>query len=70
MTATEVKAKILSLLDEVAEGDTVERSARIGIIRFGSRVDVFFPLHWDVLCAVGDTVTSGTILVEIEPQTL
>lgn len=40
-------------------GQSVARGDRIGIIRFGSRVDVFFPLEWEVLCQVGDRVVVG-----------
>ncbi|HUF77047.1 MAG TPA: phosphatidylserine decarboxylase family protein [Longimicrobiales bacterium] len=40
-------------------GDAVERGQRIGLIRFGSRVDLFVPLHWEVTCEVGDTVRVG-----------
>lgn len=40
-------------------GQTVERGERIGIIRFGSRVDLFFPLAWEVTCAVGDRAVAG-----------
>lgn len=48
------------IVTDPVEGDSVERGARIGIIRFGSRVDVFFPLYWEVLCAVGDKVRVGS----------
>ena len=40
-------------------GDSVERGERIGLIRFGSRVDLFVPLHWEITCEVGDTVRVG-----------
>jgi phosphatidylserine decarboxylase len=40
-------------------GDAVERGGRIGLIRFGSRVDLFVPLHWEVTCKVGDSVRVG-----------
>ena len=41
------------------EGDRVARGDRIGIIRFGSRVDLFVPLEWPLECSVGDTVRGG-----------
>jgi phosphatidylserine decarboxylase len=48
------------------QGDRVERGDRIGLIRFGSRVDLFIPLDWSLDCAVGDTVAGGsTILARI-----
>ena len=49
------------------QGEHVERGDRIGIIRFGSRVDLFIPLDWTVDCAVGDKVAGGsTVLARIE----
>jgi phosphatidylserine decarboxylase len=41
-------------------GDTVGRGDRIGLIRFGSRVDLFIPLDWALDCAVGDHVAGGS----------
>lgn len=48
------------IITDPAEGDRVERGHRFGLIRFGSRVDLFIPAHWEVLCAVGDRVTVGS----------
>ena len=48
------------------QGGQVERGERIGLIRFGSRVDLFMPLPWSLDCAVGDKVAGGsTILARI-----
>ena len=47
------------IVTDPVEGDGVERGGRFGLIRFGSRVDLFMPLHWEVLCNVGDKVRSG-----------
>lgn len=41
------------------EGDALQRGERIGIILFGSRVDLFVPLSWTVLCEVGDVARGG-----------
>ncbi len=50
-------------------GDRVERGRRFGLIRFGSRVDVFMPPHWEVLCAVGDRVRVGSsVLARQRPE--
>jgi len=40
-------------------GDTVARGQRIGLIRYGSRVDVFLPENATVLVSLGDTVRAG-----------
>lgn len=49
-----------------AVGDTVEQGARLGIIRFGSRVDVFVPPGSEVKVTIGQTITAGTtVLAEL-----
>ena len=40
-------------------GDSVTRGERIGLIRFGSRVDLFLPPDWEILFRKGDPVTVG-----------
>ena len=40
-------------------GDTVARGQRIGLIRYGSRVDVFLPEDAEVLVGLGDSVRAG-----------
>ena len=47
------------IVTDPREGDRVERGQRIGIIRFGSRVDLFVPLDWELTCAVGDRARVG-----------
>lgn len=49
------------------EGDTVEMGKRIGLIRFGSRVDLFIPLEWEVTCSVGDRVSVGSSVLARHP---
>ena len=44
-------------------GDRAEQGARMGMIRFGSRVDVFIPLSATVRVAVGDVTMAGTTLL-------
>ena len=41
------------------EGDSVARGDRIGLIRFGSRVDLFLPPDWPVSVEPGDVVHGG-----------
>jgi phosphatidylserine decarboxylase len=40
-------------------GDEIKRGSRIGIIRFGSRVDLYLPLETEVLVKEGDKVRAG-----------
>jgi phosphatidylserine decarboxylase len=50
----------------VAEGTSVARGARIGIIRFGSRVDVYLPASARILVDAGQTAIGGeTVLAEL-----
>lgn len=43
----------------IKEGMSVTRGERFGLIRFGSRVEVFLPLDSQVLVKVGDKVKAG-----------
>jgi len=45
------------------EGDTVAAGARIGMIRFGSRVDVYLPEGTRALVAEGQTAIAGETVV-------
>ena len=45
------------------EGEAVEQAARMGIIRFGSRVDVFLPTTATPNVKVGQTTFAGTTLI-------
>lgn len=40
-------------------GDTVEKGNRMGLIRFGSRVDVYLPTGSKLNVKIGDTVVAG-----------
>ncbi len=49
----------------VGEGASVARGERIGLIRFGSRVDVYLPAGVRILAEVGQTAIGGeTVLAE------
>lgn len=51
---------------DVDEGDTAMRGARFGMIRFGSRVEVYLPPGSQFKVSRGDMVTAGeTILAEL-----
>lgn len=51
-----------------SDGQAVVRGERIGLIRFGSRVDLFFPLEWEVACAVGDRAVAGRTVLARQPK--
>jgi phosphatidylserine decarboxylase len=41
-------------------GDIVQRGERIGLVRFGSRVDMWVPVGVEILIKVGDNVKGGS----------
>jgi len=47
----------------VGEGDALAPGQRIGMIRFGSRVDVYLPVAADVLVAEGQTMIAGETVI-------
>jgi phosphatidylserine decarboxylase len=50
------------------EGDRAEQGERFGIIRFGSRVDVFLPPTSTIRVKLGEITTAGTtVLAELPP---
>ena len=54
------------ILTFVREGDSVEAGERVGLIRFGSRVDVFLPDGTDAQILLGQRAIAGeTILARI-----
>jgi phosphatidylserine decarboxylase len=42
------------------QGEHVEQGQRMGLIRFGSRVDVFMPLDVQLRVKVGDMTLAGS----------
>lgn len=51
------------VLDWVGLGQVVERGQRLGMIRFGSRCDLYLPPQFPVLVKPGDRVTGGETIV-------
>jgi len=50
-------------------GDVAEQGERMGIIRFGSRVDVFIPTDSKVRATLGEAMTAGvTVLADLPPR--
>ena len=50
-------------------GDRLERGQRVGLIKFGSRVDVLFDASANVTVKIGDHVKGGaTVLAYLQPQ--
>ena len=55
------------IVSDLSEGDAVVRGDRLGLIRFGSRVDLFIPLDWEVVSSVGDRVRVGSSVLARSP---
>ena len=52
----------------VAEGQQLERGERVGLMKFGSRMDVFLPKRAQLQVSVGQTVVGGeTVLARLDP---
>ncbi|HET7293995.1 MAG TPA: phosphatidylserine decarboxylase family protein [Vicinamibacteria bacterium] len=49
------------------ESDAVARGERVGLIKFGSRVDVFLPGSFELVVKVGDRVAGGRSVLARRP---
>jgi phosphatidylserine decarboxylase len=49
-------------------GDEVARGERIGLVRFGSRVDLWLPAEAEVVVKVGENVKGGSSVVARMPE--
>ena len=47
----------------VEEGQMLERGERVGLMKFGSRMDVFLPVDATLLVSVGDRVIGGETVI-------
>ena len=52
---------------DLSEGDMVRQGQRVGMIRFGSRVDVFLPADARLRVAKGDRVRAGETVIGVLP---
>ena len=49
----------------IEEGQEVARGERVGLMKFGSRMDVFLPLDAELLVAVGQPVVAGETVLAV-----
>jgi phosphatidylserine decarboxylase len=57
------------IITDSKEGDRVQQGDRMGLIRFGSRVDVFLPATTKLRVKVGDVAFAGvTVLGDLQSQ--
>ncbi len=57
------------ILHEITPGQAVLQGERYGIIRFGSRCDVYVPLHYQLMVDVGSIAVGGETMLAIDPGT-
>ena len=52
----------------VKPGDVARRGERFGVMKFGSRIDMYLPLSATVLVKAGDKVVGGeTVIARLAP---
>src|SRR6185312_15407564 len=57
------------IITDAKDGDHVRQGDRMGLIRFGSRVDVFLPTTAKLRVKVGDAMFAGvTVVAELQGQ--
>ena len=49
----------------VREGDVLERGQRVGLMKFGSRMDVFVPTDAELCVSIGDHVVGGETILAV-----
>ena len=56
------------ILCDLREGDSIAAGDRFGIIRFGSRTDLYLPVGTTIVVSVGQTAVGGeTVMAVLEP---
>jgi phosphatidylserine decarboxylase len=56
------------VVTRVAAGDVLRSGQRIGLMKFGSRMDVFVPLHVELLAREGDRTVAGETVIARWPD--
>jgi phosphatidylserine decarboxylase len=57
------------IVTNIDEGDTISAGERIGIIRFGSRVDIYVPAACSLLVSEGQrTIAGETVIADLNSQ--
>ncbi len=56
------------VVTRVSVGDEIETGARVGLMKFGSRMDVFVPMECDLLVLRGERVVAGETVIARWPH--
>jgi phosphatidylserine decarboxylase len=57
------------VVTRVSVGDEIATGARVGLMKFGSRMDVFVPMECDLLVSRGERVVAGETVIARWPHT-
>jgi len=58
------------VVTRVQKGDVLRAGQRIGLMKFGSRMDVFVPAHVELATAAGDRTVAGETVIARWPSTV
>lgn len=56
------------IIHQLASGQQIRQGDRYGIIRFGSRCDIYIPLNYKLLVDVGSTCVGGETILAVDPE--
>lgn len=56
------------IVDWSKEGSVCEKGERIGMIRFGSRTDIYLPMECEIAVKKGDKVRGGSSIIAYWPE--
>lgn len=56
------------IIHEIKPGQSVSQGERYGIIRFGSRCDIYIPLHYQLMVGIGSIAVGGETILAINPD--
>jgi phosphatidylserine decarboxylase len=57
------------IVNRINVGDELNIGDKIGLMRFGSRMDIYFPLDWEIKIKKGDQVRAPETVLAIPPIT-
>ncbi len=57
------------IICQLYQGDQIKAGNRYGIIRFGSRCDVYVPKHYKIMVDVDSVAIGGETIIAINPET-
>lgn len=56
------------IIHEIRDGNKIKQGERYGIIRFGSRCDIYVPQNYDLTVDIGSICVGGETIVAVDPK--